>query len=126
MLGRGISNESLRQLSKAGIWVTIDHFGSAITSLSVLRRSRANALKLDAEGIAELKPMGSELMSAMIAACQSFGVLVAADGAHTRDDFDWLVRLGVNQVQGAYVGTTVTAEEMQVLIATHEAIALQR
>lgn len=125
LLGRGISVESLRQLSAAGIWVTIDHFGSAITSLSVLRRSRANALKLDSQGIADLKPMGSELMSAMIAACQSFGVLVAADGAHTRDDFEWLVTLGVDQVQGAFVGATVTAEEMQVLIATHEAIALR-
>ncbi len=126
MLGRGISLESLRQFSAAGIWVTIDHFGSAITSLSMLRRSHANALKLDRQGIADLKPIGGELMSAMIAACQSFGVLVAADGADTREEFEWLVELGADQVQGDFVGATVTFEEMQVLLASHEAISVRR
>ncbi len=126
MLGRGTSLESLRQLSAAGIWVTIDHFGSAITSLSVLRRCRANALKLDRQGINDLKPIGSELMSAMIAACRSFGVLVAADGADTRSEFEWLVELGASQVQGDFVGPTVTFEEIQVLLRAHEAISVRR
>jgi diguanylate cyclase (GGDEF)-like protein len=126
MLGRGISLESLRQFSAAGIWVTIDHFGSAITSLSMLRRSHANALKLDRQGIADVKPIGGELMSAMIAACQSFGVLVAADGADTREEFEWLVELGADQVQGDFVGATVTFEEMQAQLASHEAISVRR
>jgi len=71
-------------------------------------------------------PLGPELRSEMIAACKSFGVLVAADGADTREEFEWLVQLGANQVQGDFVGATVTFGAMQALLGSHEAISVRR
>lgn len=126
LLGQGISQGSLKLLASAGIWVTIDHFGSAITSLSVLRRSHANALKIDRHGLADLRPLDADLMAAMIAACHGFGVLVAADGADDDETLDWLVTLGIDQVQGTVVGTTVPADEMQSILETHVPMTVRR
>ncbi len=126
MLGRGLSQASLTQLTEAGIWVTIDHFGSGKSTMASLRRSGANAIKLDRAAIDDLRPVNDDLVSAMVAACKGFGVLLAAEGADDTDTFEWLVSLGVDQVQGAVVSPVVTAEQLQALLLTHEPLSGRR
>ena len=127
MLGRGLSQASLTQLTEAGIWVTIDHFGSgkSVDGGHCAVRG-ANAIKLDRAAIDDLRPVNDDLVSAMVAACKGFGVLLAAEGADDTDTFDWLVSLGVDQVQGAVVSPVVTAEQLQALLLTHEPLSGRR
>jgi diguanylate cyclase (GGDEF)-like protein len=119
-LSQGSSQEALIRLRDAGFWVTIDHFGASITSLAALQASGANALKVDRRVIdGFLRPIGPEMVRAVVNSCRAAGVVLAAEGADDEETFDWLMAQGIDQVQGSFVSPPLDAHEMTTFLSSH-------
>jgi EAL domain-containing protein (putative c-di-GMP-specific phosphodiesterase class I) len=107
-LGSPDCRESLRRLTDAGFWLTIDHYGTGKTPFSALRSSYVNAVKLDYVTIGE------------------FGLTIAAGGADDERSFGWLVDHGVDQVQGTIVGPLMDVDEMLAFLGSPRPLPVAR
>ncbi|MTJ05158.1 MAG: EAL domain-containing protein [Sediminimonas qiaohouensis] len=98
-----ITQQNLATLSKAGICILIDDFGTGHSSLNYLRRLPIQALKMDRSFVAGI---GLELNSddtlaqAIIAMANTLRLDVIAEGVETEAQFRWLAQKSCTQVQG--------------------------
>lgn len=96
-------DKALATLFKLGIRLTLDQFGSGLSSLSYLRRAPLSALRIGGEFFEPV--MGNdlgdmELVRAVIALSGAMGMETVASGVHALDLMQELKRLGVDQVSG--------------------------
>ena len=119
MLGSGISDQSLRRLAEAGVWLTIDHFGTGSSPLAALRQLPANALKIDKVLIDDLRSGDGSLISAIVTLAHNLGMLLTADGVDDQLSLRWLRSNGADRVQGAFVAAPMPAHEIAELLIPH-------
>lgn len=125
-LGSPDCRESLRRLTDAGFWLTIDHYGTGKTPFSALRSSYVNAVKLDYVTIGEFVPSDETLFDAMTVVMHRLGLTIAAGGADDERSFGWLVDHGVDQVQGTIVGPLMDVDEMLAFLGSPRPLPVAR
>lgn len=118
-LDDAITRDALRRLREAGLWLTIDHFGSGRTAVSALRTCGVNAIKIGAGAITELMPADDALIATLAATLHRMGLLIAAEGADDEATFRWLVDHGADQAQGEHVGGPMTYDALIDFVVTH-------
>jgi EAL domain-containing protein (putative c-di-GMP-specific phosphodiesterase class I) len=87
-----------------GLHIAIDDFGTGYSSLAYLRRFPIDTLKIDRSFIMDI-PSDSGSMAiaqAIIAMAQKLGIEVTAEGVETREQFQFLLEHGCDQIQGYY------------------------
>ena len=126
MLGSGISDQSLRRLAEAGVWLTIDHFGTGSSPLAALRQLPANALKIDKVLIDDLRSGDGSLISAIVTLAHNLGMLLTADGVDDELSLRWLRSNGADLVQGAFVAAPMPAHDIAQLLTPHVQLPLAR
>ncbi|MBX7527000.1 sensor domain-containing protein [Qipengyuania vesicularis] len=104
---------ALGALFKLGIRLTLDQFGTGLSSLAYLRRAPFNSLKIGANFFEPV--MGNdlgdmELVRAVVALARAMGMETIATGVHAMDLMNELKNIGVGQVQG-YVFSDAVAQE---------------
>lgn len=117
MIGKSYIDESLLELHKLGIKLSMDDFGTGYSSLSYLRQYSFDVLKIDQsfiEGIA-LNNEDYDLVKATIAMAHSLRLVVVAEGVETRDQFTLLEELGCDYAQGYYFSKPIPAKELMAL-----------
>ena len=101
------TRDNLAILSRAGISLSIDDFGTGHSSLSYLRRMPVRFLKMDRGFVAPIGT-GSQpddaLAEAILAMARALQLDVLAEGVETDAQFDWLARNGCTGVQGFFTG----------------------
>ena len=107
-------------LFKLGVRLTLDQFGSGLSSLSYLRRAPFNALRIGADFFEPV--MGSELgdmelVRAVVALAGAMGMETVASGMHAIALMQELKRLGVNQVSGFVYSEALTSAQVAEEIA---------
>lgn len=92
----------MREFANAGIGVSIDDYGSGLSSLSYLRIIPAQELKIDKAFIDNLAQGGSDslLVKSTIDLAHSLGMTVTAEGVETADQLAVLETLGADVAQG--------------------------
>ena len=110
---------TLAALSKLGIQLALDDFGSGYSSLGYLTRLPFNCLKIDrsfVDGIATV-PEKRKLLGGIIALSHGLGMSVVAEGAELAEEIEWLKAFDCDFVQGYVFARPVGAEQAVVVAA---------
>lgn len=117
------TDATLGYLFKLGVRLTLDQFGTGLSSLAYLRRAPFNALKIGANFFEPV--MGNELgdmelVRAVVALAGAMGMETAATGVHAMDLMQELKKLGVGTVQGYVFSDALSNEQVLEDIASGE------
>ncbi len=99
------SAEAMRKLNAlvdAGVKLAIDDFGMGYSSLLYLKRFRLHTLKIDRMFVRDVPTVAKDtaIVRAMVELAHALELHVTAEGVETRTQFDALVGLGCDSIQG--------------------------
>jgi len=113
---------TLAALSKLGIQLALDDFGSGYSSLGYLTRLPFNCLKIDrtfVDGIATV-PEKRKLLGGIIALSHGLGMSVVAEGAELAEEVNLLTGFDCDFVQGYVFSKPITADQAPLVAAEIE------
>lgn len=95
-------NLCMRPLSHLGLTFSLDRFGSGFCSFLQLQRLPIRSVKIDSRFLAALNhnEQDQHLVRAMIELAHNLGKTAIAEGVETREQRDWLLAAGCDQMQG--------------------------
>ncbi len=109
---------TLEALRALGVRVAIDDFGTGYSSLSYLKELPVDLLKIDRAFVSDLP--NSEACAAIVAAAielsHRLGLEVVAEGVESAEQYEFLVELGCDLIQGFVVSKPVSPSELASLI----------
>ena len=105
--------QTIASLRQIGVRISIDDFGTGITSLGILNSTLVRKLKIDRGfvhgiGYDSAKEM---IVRAIIGLARTFKLRVIAEGVETEDQASFLRREGCQEFQGYLYGRAVSAED---------------
>jgi len=109
---------TLNELSRMGVNISIDDFGTGHSSLAYLTRFPINTLKIDRSFIKDIADdVGAvSLVSAIIAMSHNLSLRVIAEGVETKEQLAFLNSRQCNEVQGYLFSKPVPAEYFSKLL----------
>jgi len=100
-------------LKKLGVGFSIDDFGTGYSNLGYLQNFEADVLKIDKrfiDGI-PLDVKNSKLVGAILQMARAFDMTVVAEGVEYREQRDFLLEHGCDQIQGYFYSKPLPPEE---------------
>lgn len=115
-VGRAI--KIMDELSRQGIKLSLDNFGTGDSSLNILRRLPLDILKIDKSFIDDLPDQQGaiELASGIIAIARAMGLALVAEGVEHESQRALLEELHCDMIQGFLLGRPVAAEKVPGLL----------
>jgi len=104
---------ALEPLKQKGVRLAVDDAGAGYASFQHILELGVDIIKLDIsliKGI-DMDQARSALAAALIAFAKATNTEVVAEGVETREEFKELLRLGVDKVQGYYIGHPMPVEQ---------------
>lgn len=114
-----VVEETIRDLHARGIAVLMDDFGSAYSSLNMLKDINVDAIKLDMKFVdlnADNAAKGLEIIESVIDMAYQLRLSIIAEGAQTAEQVSKLRELGCMYIQGYYFYRPLTVEKMEDLL----------
>lgn len=104
--GSGQDIEMLNRLQQTGIKISIDDYGTGMSTLEYLKKVPAAEIKIDQTFIKSLREHRSDrvMVQSTIALAHSLGRLVVAEGIEDRDTLELLTSMGCDIGQGFIIG----------------------
>jgi diguanylate cyclase (GGDEF)-like protein len=114
------SQATLTQLSRIGVVVAIDHFGTGYSNIGYLRRFPIDKIKIDAGFVRDLEsnPNDASIVHAIVSLAHGLRLKVVAEGVETESQLATLKRMGCDQYQGTLRCAPAPAAEIEALIAS--------
>jgi predicted signal transduction protein with EAL and GGDEF domain len=102
------------RLVKAGVGISIDDYGSGLSSLSYLKQIRATELKIDKTFITALSESHRDalLVKSTIDLAHGLGLKVVAEGVETADTLALLTGMGCDIAQGYLIARPMPLEDL--------------
>ena len=114
-----VVEETIRDLHARGIAVLMDDFGSAYSSLNMLKDINVDAIKLDMKFVdlnADNAAKGLKIIESVIDMAYQLRLSIIAEGAQTAEQVSKLRELGCMYIQGYYFYRPLTVGEMEDLL----------
>lgn len=114
-----VVEETIRDLHARGIAVLMDDFGSAYSSLNMLKDINVDAIKLDMKFVdlnADNAAKGLRIIESVIDMAYQLRLSIIAEGAQTAEQVSKLRELGCMYIQGYYFYRPLTVEKMEDLL----------
>jgi len=114
-----VVEETIRDLHARGIAVLMDDFGSAYSSLNMLKDINVDAIKLDMKFVdlnADNAAKGLKIIESVIDMAYQLRLLIIAEGVQTAEQVSKLRELGCMYIQGYYFYRPLTVGKMEDLL----------
>lgn len=106
--------EALHRLARLGVALSIDDYGTGLSTLSYLKRLPAREIKIDKSFVLALDKSGSDqaMVRSTIELAHELGFKVVAEGVETEIALRMLASFGCDTAQGWHIGRPMTAAEL--------------
>ncbi|TAK61330.1 EAL domain-containing protein [Methylobacter sp.] len=109
--------ETLNLVQASGIEISLDDFGTGFSSLSRISGMPLNSIKIDRSFINQIGQEGQcNVIEAIIAMSHSMNYRVIAEGIETKEQLEYLKRLGCDFGQGLLCSRPVPAADLLILL----------
>jgi EAL domain-containing protein (putative c-di-GMP-specific phosphodiesterase class I)/FixJ family two-component response regulator len=111
---------TLARLRLKGFHIAIDDYGTGFANAQQLSRVPATELKLDRSLVhrAATRPQQRTILASTVDLAKKLNLMTVAEGVETAEDFQVLVDLGVDQVQGFYFSKPLYVDDLMEWIKT--------
>ncbi len=109
---------TIKQLRDMGMKIYFDDFGTGYSSLSWLHRFELDGIKLDKSFVSHI-PIHwapTEIVSSVIGLAHSLNLIVVAEGVEKKQQLDFLVNQGCDEIQGYLYSKPLPADEFEKLV----------
>ncbi|GCE83774.1 bifunctional diguanylate cyclase/phosphodiesterase [Komagataeibacter diospyri] len=109
---QGIRN--LRELARSGFRIALDNFGKGITVLNHLRELPFSQVKIDQSMVANIvgNPDACMVLSSLIDMGQGFGMEITVEGVENREQFDLVMQMKPERIQGFYISSALSSQDI--------------
>ncbi|HEX5184377.1 MAG TPA: EAL domain-containing protein [Allosphingosinicella sp.] len=120
--GSASSLDTLHELRRMGVQLSIDDYGTGLSTLSYLKRIPANEIKIDKSFVQGIATSSSDklMVHSTIQLAHSLGRKVVAEGVEQRKILDLLGAMDCDIVQGFLVGVPMPFDELVKLLPAME------
>jgi EAL domain-containing protein (putative c-di-GMP-specific phosphodiesterase class I)/GGDEF domain-containing protein len=110
--------ELLDRFRDAGATISIDDFGSGLSSLAYLKRIRGQELKIDKSLITDVTESQRDalIVRSTIDLAHSLGLKVTAEGVETANAFQLLAAMGCDSIQGYLIAKPLPLNELLIFL----------
>ncbi|OAB37114.1 PAS domain S-box protein [Paenibacillus macquariensis subsp. defensor] len=115
MMDAARSCQILSVLSGLGIRLSMDDFGTGYSSLSYLKLFPIHKIKIDRSFINDITINDEDraIVATIIALANNLKMSVIAEGVETKEQVQWLMENGCDDIQGYYFSKPITASEIE-------------
>lgn len=105
-------------LHEHGFKVAVDDFGSGYSSMVRLSKNQLDKIKIDREFIMNINdhPRHQKIVKAMIDLSLTFNLDVIVEGVETKEDMEFMKKLGVKYLQGYYFYKSLSEQSIITLL----------
>jgi EAL domain-containing protein (putative c-di-GMP-specific phosphodiesterase class I) len=109
----------MRQLSDLGIKLALDDFGTGYSSLQYLKDLPLQIIKIDRSFVSliGIDKNDEAIIESILLMASSLNKYCVAEGIETKEQLDFLIELGCNQIQGFYFAKPMPKEQIANFIA---------
>ena len=110
--------ELLDRFRAAGVAISIDDFGSGLSSLAYLKQIRGQELKIDRSLITDITASQRDalIVRSTIDLAHGLGMKVTGEGVETANTFQLLAAMGCDSIQGYFVAKPQPLNELLVFL----------
>ena len=110
-----VARQTLEALSRAGIGISIDDYGSGLSSLGYLKNIPADELKVDKAFVLSLAEDRTDqiLICSVIELAHNLGLRVVAEGVETEGALELLVSMGCDLAQGYLIAWPMRLPDLE-------------
>jgi EAL domain-containing protein (putative c-di-GMP-specific phosphodiesterase class I)/CHASE2 domain-containing sensor protein len=114
LAGSGEGLEMIGRLRDLGVNISIDDYGTGLSTLDYLKKIPANEIKIDQSVVKGIADNRSDrlMVQSTVGLAHSLGRKVVAEGVEHRDTLDLLVEMGCDIAQGFAVGRPMGLESL--------------
>jgi EAL domain-containing protein (putative c-di-GMP-specific phosphodiesterase class I)/GGDEF domain-containing protein len=115
-----VALQTIERLAQAGVAVSIDDYGSGLSSLAYLKRIRAQELKIDKAFVTGLGSSNDALLvKSTIDLAHSLGLKVTAEGVEDAAALAALNGMGCDLAQGYFIARPIPLNELLTFLANN-------
>jgi EAL domain-containing protein (putative c-di-GMP-specific phosphodiesterase class I) len=105
---------TLARLRLKGFHIAIDDYGTGFANAQQLSRVPATELKIDRSLVHRVatRPQQHTILASTVALAKNLNLTTVAEGVETKEDFEVLVSLGVDLVQGYYFSKPLYPDDL--------------
>jgi diguanylate cyclase (GGDEF)-like protein len=109
------TSTALGQFRHFGVRLALDHYGRSAPSLTRLRTTPVDELKLDPSFVIPIldSPLDAAVVRSTVELAKSLNIVAVVDGVDTVELFDAVVDVGCVGVQGAALGPAMTLDALR-------------
>ena len=107
-----VLNNFVNELHELGYKVSIDDFGCASSSLTLLREITFDTIKIDKGFVEKHYSKDLTILEYIVKMAKSLELQIVAEGIENAEQVDTLVKMGVSIIQGFYYDRPLPSEKM--------------
>lgn len=104
MADRGLIRNAIDRFHESGFEVSLDDFGAGYSSLNILKDFNFNRIKVDMGYLRDLNDKAKQIITMMVRMAKSLGIHTLAEGVESKEQTEFLTRIGCECIQGYYHG----------------------
>ena len=104
-------SRTVQQFQEAGYQVWMDDFGSEYSSLNSLHNYHFDVIKVDMGFFSHFDDRSRQIITSVVTMARMLGVQTLAEGVETREQVDFLKKIGCGRIQGFYYGQPMMYED---------------